>query len=227
VKPGCEFVETYCKKSSFPGTTVYHNNHNQILEKSKRATGASSQKSVILLVIDSVSHSNFIRNLPKSLEVLNSLYKSYIFEGMNKVGDNSYPNAIAFLAAKTREEFGDAGGYFDDRPLIWKDFTKAGYKTLYAEDYVDFNLFTYLAKGFRTKPTDHYLRPFFLNVYGSYLQRRSKFLCYGNQAIHNIEFNYLSQFLRKNKDSPKFALSWFNEIGHEYLNTVNVADKDL
>ncbi|VDN31732.1 unnamed protein product, partial [Cylicostephanus goldi] len=92
------------------------------------------------------------------ITILNSMYKSYIFEGMSKVGDNSYPNAVAFLAAKTRAEFGDAYGYFDDRPLIWKDFAQAGYETLYAEDFVDFNLFTYLAKGFRTKPSDHYLR---------------------------------------------------------------------
>ncbi|KIH50608.1 hypothetical protein ANCDUO_19311, partial [Ancylostoma duodenale] len=69
--------------------------------------------------------------------------------------------------------------------------------------------------------------PFWLNVYGSYLHRRSKFLCYGNHAMHNIELNYLSQFLRKNKDSPKFALNWLTEVGHDYLNTINVADEDF
>ncbi|KAK6758751.1 hypothetical protein RB195_016149 [Necator americanus] len=230
VQIGCEFVETYCKKNTFPGTTVYYNNHNQIITRQKNPTmkGSRSRKNVILIVFDSVSHSNFVRNMPKSLEVLKSLYNSSIFKGMNKIGDQSFPNAVAFLSGKNHQtEFGDVDGYFDDHPLIWKNFEKAGYTTYYAEDYPEFNLFFYLAKGFRKKPVHHYFRPFWLNVYGSFLHRRSKFLCYGNQAMHNIELNYLSQFLRKNKDSPKFALNWLTELGHDYLNTINVADDDF
>ncbi|VDM76487.1 unnamed protein product [Strongylus vulgaris] len=161
VQPGCEFVETYCRRNSFPRSTIYYNNHNQILERGEKSVvkASRSKKNVIVVVIDSVSHSNFIRNLPKSLEVLNTLYKSYIFDGMNKIGDNSFPNAVAFLAGKNHAtEFGNVYGHFDDRPLIWKNFEKAGYTTYYAEDFVDFNLFTYLAKGFRKKPVHHYLR---------------------------------------------------------------------
>ncbi|EYB91470.1 hypothetical protein Y032_0205g1912 [Ancylostoma ceylanicum] len=239
VQPGCEFVETYCKRATFPWTSIYHNNHNQILSKGNISKSMmSSKKSVILIVFDSVSHSNFIRSMPKSLEVLSSLYKSHIFKGMSKIGDNSFPNAVAFLSGKHHQtEFGDVMGYFDEHPLIWKDFEKAGYTTYYAEDYPKFNLFSYLAGGFRRKPVHHYFsnlgrthvycRPYWLNVYGSFLHRRSKFLCYGNQAMHNIELNYLSQFLRKNKDSPKFALNWLTELGHDYANTINVADEDF
>ncbi|KAK6016287.1 hypothetical protein OSTOST_18232, partial [Ostertagia ostertagi] len=70
----------------------------------------------------------------------------------------------------------------------------------YAEDYPKFNLFYYLAKGFRRKPVHHYFRPFWLNVYGSFLHRRN---------------------------SPKFALNWLTELGHDYMNQVNVADEDF
>lgn len=115
---------------------------------------------------------------------------------MSKIGDNSFPNAVAFLAGRARSlfrgvqrisnhsasgkhhqtEFGDVMGYFDEHPLIWKDFEKAvsqirypetyinyervlqGYTTYYAEDYPSFNLFFYLAKGFRRKPVHHYFR---------------------------------------------------------------------
>ncbi|KHJ92944.1 hypothetical protein OESDEN_07150 [Oesophagostomum dentatum] len=229
-KPGCEFIETYCQRTSFPKTTVYYNNHNQVLENTTKSASRapSTKKDVIIVLFDSVSHSTFIRSLPKSLEVLKSKYKSYIFDGFSKVGDNSFPNGVAFLAGKNGyTEFGDVRGYFDDHPIIWKDFRRAGYKTYYAEDYTDFNIFSYLAKGFRHKPVDCYLRPFWLNIYGSYLHRRSKYLCYGNHAMHNLELNYLSQFLKKNKDPPKFALNWFTEISHDYLNTVNVADDDF
>ncbi|KAK5967485.1 hypothetical protein GCK32_012661, partial [Trichostrongylus colubriformis] len=158
-RPGCEFMETYCAKTSFPRSTVYYNNHNQVLRRNSSTTtiDMASKKSVIVIVFDSMSHSNFIRNMPKSLEVLTSLYGSHIFEGMSKIGDQSFPNAVAFLAGRDHStEFGDTSGFFDDHPLIWKDFEKAGYSTYYAEDYPNFNLFYYLAKGFRRKPVHHY-----------------------------------------------------------------------
>lgn len=47
---------------------------------------------------------------------------------------------------------------FDDWPFIWRNFSAAGYATLYAEDYPDYNLFTYLSNGFRKPPTDAYFR---------------------------------------------------------------------
>ncbi|XGW05133.1 hypothetical protein V3C99_015926 [Haemonchus contortus] len=229
IRPGCEFIETYCKKqrslekSSTTITTTkcsggtFH-----------RLPSIAGKKSVIVIVFDSVSHSNFIRNMPKSLEVLTSLYGSHIFDGMSKIGDQSFPNAVAFLAGRDyATEFGDTKGLFDNHPLIWKGFEQAGYSTYYAEDYPNFNLFYYLAKGFRRKPVHHYFRPFWLNVYGSYPHRRSKFLCYGNHAMHNIQLNYLSQFLHKYKDSPKFALNWLTELGHDYMNQINVADEDF
>lgn len=31
----------------------------------------------------------------------------------------------------------------------------------------------------------------------------------------------------KSSDSPKFALNWLTELGHDYLNTINVADDDF
>uniref|UniRef100_A0A8L8KD74 Sulfatase domain-containing protein n=1 Tax=Heligmosomoides polygyrus TaxID=6339 RepID=A0A8L8KD74_HELPZ len=226
-KPGCEFMETRCKKASFPGSVVYSNNHNQVLRRNISSPSVAGKRSVILIVFDSVSHSNFIRSMPKSLQV-SKLYKSYVFEGMSKVGDQSFPNAVAFLAGKGQFlEFGNTDGYFDDHPLIWKDFEKSGYSTYYAEDYPKFNLFFYLAKGFKRKPVHHYFRPFWLNVYGSFMHRRSKFLCYGNSAMHGLQLNYLSQFLLKYKGTPQFALNWHTELGHDYMNQINVADDDF
>ncbi|VDL79319.1 unnamed protein product [Nippostrongylus brasiliensis] len=179
VKLVCEFVETRCKKTTFPGTIVYYNNHNQVLKRADAECSLATKKSVILIVLDSVSHSNFVRNMPKSLEVLKSLYKSHVFDGMSKVGDQSFPNAVAFLTGREHTaDFGDTSGFFDDHPLIWKNFAQKGFVTSYAEDYPEFNLFSYLARGFRRKPVHHYL-------------------------------------------------SWFTELGHDYMNMVNVADEDF
>ncbi|CAD6193934.1 unnamed protein product [Caenorhabditis auriculariae] len=221
-----EFVEVSCERTSFIKTTVYSNNHNQLIPH--KSDFEKTLPSVLIIVLDSVSHSNFVRTLKKTLEVLKTEYNSFIFDGMNKIGDHSFSNAVAFMAGKMADrEFGDVLNYFDDHALIWKDFAKTGYKTFYSEDYPAFNLFNYLSKGFKTKPVDHYLRPFWLNIYGSYVHRRSANLCYGNQAMHRLQLRYFSQFLKAYRGEPKFGISWFTELGHDYLNQVSVGDADL
>lgn len=234
-------MEVSCQRSWFPRTRVYSNNHNQIVKISK-TTSSLSKPSVIVIVLDSVSHSNFRRTMNKTLGILQNRYGSFVFDGMTKVGDNSISNAVGFFAGKWYDsEFGDVHGFFDDHDIIWKRFAESGYRTHYAEDYPGFNLFNYLAKGFRKKPVDHYFRPFWLNVYWSYVHRRSKNLCYGNHRMHNLQLNYLSQFISKYKgepvlnhvlelllaDQPRFAVSWFTELGHDWLNQVRYGDADF
>lgn len=46
--------------------------------------------------------------------------------------------------------------------LIFKDFMKAGYTTLYNEDFVLGSTFTYKMNGFDKPPTDWYPRPFWI-----------------------------------------------------------------
>uniref|UniRef100_A0A1I7XKY9 Transmembrane protein n=1 Tax=Heterorhabditis bacteriophora TaxID=37862 RepID=A0A1I7XKY9_HETBA len=123
---------------------------------------------------------------------------------------SSWLNLNCFYRCYDRTEGDDIAINYSDWKLI------ANYTTYYAEDYPSFNLFYYLAKGFRNKPVDHYFRPFWLNVYWSYLHRKSKHLCYGNEAMHNLQLHYLSQFIQK-----------YEELGHDYLNQVNVGDEDL
>ncbi|KAF1751610.1 hypothetical protein GCK72_018164 [Caenorhabditis remanei] len=230
-KIDAEFIEVSCQRIWFPRTRVYSNNHNQIKpipRQSQKQFTPAPKASVIIIVLDSVSHSNFRRTMNKTLEALHTHYGSFIFDGMTKVGDNSFSNAVGFFAGKWwNTEFGDVHGFFDDHELIWKRYRKEGYRTLYSEDYPGFNLFNYLSKGFKKKPVDHYFRPFWLNVYWSYVHRRSKNLCYGNNRMHNLQLNYLSQFISKYKDQPKFAVSWFTELGHDWLNQVRYGDDDI
>ncbi|ULT88922.1 hypothetical protein L3Y34_007844 [Caenorhabditis briggsae] len=225
-----EFVEVSCQRTWFPRTRVYSNNHNQItpIQKKEPANKNETASSVIIIVLDSVSHSNFRRTMNKTLEALHTHYGSFIFDGMTKVGDNSFSNAVGFFAGKWWDtEFGDVHGFFDEHDLIWKRYREKGYRTLLSEDYPGFNLFNYLSKGFEKKPVDHYFRPFWLNVYWSYVHRRSKNLCYGNHRMHNLQLNYLSQFITKYSDRPKFGVSWFTELGHDWLNQVRYGDDDL
>ena len=90
-------------------TEVYKNIHSQIVPNTKRllelekilpSEQRHKQNHVIMLIIDSVSRLNFLRLCPKTVEVLKNWYNATFFEGMTRVGDNSYMNALAFLAGK-------------------------------------------------------------------------------------------------------------------------------
>lgn len=125
----CEFIEVSCWKN-FPPIRIYSNLHSQIVVKKdiveqKRET---KKPGVLLFVLDSVSQNNWKRNLPRTLSVLENEYSSTVFEGFTKVGDNSFPNAAAFLAGiRTMtvgydDELKPEDGFFDSWPIIWKDF---------------------------------------------------------------------------------------------------------
>ncbi|TKR88640.1 hypothetical protein L596_012849 [Steinernema carpocapsae] len=97
----CEFVEVDCQKP-FPPLSIYSNLHAKIIPNKTFAEKIPKSKkpNVILFVLDSVSEANWRRALPKTLKVLQEEYKSTVFKGFNKVGDNSFPNAVAFLTVK-------------------------------------------------------------------------------------------------------------------------------
>jgi len=86
--------------------------------------------------------------------------------GYGRVGDNTYPNVMALLTGKLAEE--RPFGTIDWAPLLWKNFSAAGYRTLLLEDgYVGNHVFTVWdwvdvfnsPRGFRSVPTDYYFRP--------------------------------------------------------------------
>lgn len=74
---------------------------------------------------------------------------------------------------------------------------------------------------------DYYLRPFWVQLWGSFLHRRSTHLCFGNTPSHMLQLNYLKQFLVKHHGRAKFALQWHTELGHEWLNQLTLGDNDL
>ena len=84
--------------------------------------------------------------------------------GYSRVGDNTYPNAMALLTGQLAEE--RPGGPIDGAPFLWKDFSTAGYRTLLVEDgFVENHVFNIWVEGFNSPggfysvPSDYYFRP--------------------------------------------------------------------
>ncbi|XP_064477884.1 uncharacterized protein LOC135391530 isoform X2 [Ornithodoros turicata] len=211
---------------------IYSNIHPVVVPKPAATHGLAQPYNVLVFGLDSVSRLSMLRLLPKTYTYLTKVLECTVLRGMNKVGDNTFPNLVALLTG--REAYTQikhphgTNETFDDLPLIWKEFAEIGYETLYAEDFPQFGTFNYLAEGFRDPPADHYLRPFWLAVEQSYLLRTSSNLCLGNVAKHRIQIDYLRQLITKQPlKRPYFAFSFLVEISHEYMQQTAAADEDF
>ncbi|XP_077491202.1 uncharacterized protein LOC144101852 [Amblyomma americanum] len=192
----------------------------------------SELPSVLVFGLDSISRLSMMRLLPKTYTFLTDTLGAVVLRGMNKVGDNTFPNLVALLTGKEAytqvKHPGVSGETFDDVPFIWKDFSREGYLTLFAEDFPEFGVFNYLARGFRYPPTDFYFRPYSLAMESSFLVRTSSNLCFGNVPKHKLQMDYVQRFIEVNNGSqPYFAFSFLVEISHEYMQQVAAADEDI
>ncbi|GMR40942.1 hypothetical protein PMAYCL1PPCAC_11137, partial [Pristionchus mayeri] len=201
--------------------------------KSEKEEDVDEKPSVFIFVLDSVANSQAIRSLPKTISLMEHEFDSVNLRHVNKVGENSHPNGIAFLIGKMisdmdRGIFGKGKEtaewnethacyrYFDDEPFILKEFTKKGYKSLMAEDWAN-GVFNYPnCWGFKNAPVTHYMRPF--QVYYEEDLKQSRELMGEEQCFeyHTFLFNYLTKFMHAYKESPKIAMVWASEVAHNY-----------
>ncbi|XP_055937727.1 uncharacterized protein LOC129967083 [Argiope bruennichi] len=233
-----DFVYVSCY--NFAGIAFYTNIHCHINTKNKNLNTTNNSKNidavynVIILGIDSLSRLSFIRHLPRTYKFLIKNLNAFVFRGMTKVGDNTFPNLGAILTGKSVFEnelpkVENPTGTYDMWPCLWKNFSRSGYATLFAEDRPDIGLFNYLRGGFKDAPTDHYMRPFWLVVQTSKLHRVSSNLCFGNIPKHLLQLQYTRDFIMKYSKikQPIFSFTFFVELSHDYVSQVASADGDF
>ena len=121
--------------------------------------------------------------------------------GYNRVADNTHPNVMALLTGQLAEE--RPSGSIDLAPLLWKDFSANGYRTIYVEDtYTENHIFsvgvnmTYSDRGFRSVPTDYYFRPLSVAMSADHSlldwRPKSRRLCTGPKLEHELLLNWVS-----------------------------------
>ncbi|CAH1724499.1 unnamed protein product [Aphis gossypii] len=222
-EPLTDFIYVSC--TNLFGITVYSNFHAYARRRPEvRKFKDDMELGVAVIGIDSISRLNFMRQMVNSYNFINKEMNGDVMHGFTKVGENTFPNVIPMLTG--RSFITEHNNKFDDWPYVWKDFSKEGAATLYAEDQPEFNMFDYLAKGITLQPTLHYMRTYWLAVEQSMLYKMSSPGCLGPTPKHLIYFDYLKSFLKVYKDSPVFLFSLFNEVSHDFVNTVGVIDID-
>ncbi|PIO57953.1 hypothetical protein TELCIR_20626, partial [Teladorsagia circumcincta] len=82
-------------------------------------------------------------------------------------------------------------------------------------------VYTYRLKGFRNKPTDHYLRPIFKE------HEKIGGVCLGSEPLHKTWFRYAREFMRVYRDMPRFLLMHQGLLSHDDINLIEVEDADV
>ncbi|CAI2352335.1 unnamed protein product [Caenorhabditis sp. 36 PRJEB53466] len=184
---------------------------------------------VYFLGFDSLSQMSFRRKLPKTVKFLEETLGSTVLNGYNIVGDGTPQAFIPILTAQTetelpltRKRYKEANYVDDVYPFVWKNYSDAGYVTMYAEDAFNIGTFTYRLKGFRNQPTDHYTRTLFEEV--EKLNNRN---CIGSIPLHRMWFQNGRQFMKTYHDVPRFLLMHQSLLSHDDINQVDVEDEDL
>jgi hypothetical protein len=103
---------------------------------------------ILFIGIDSVSHVNFKRFMPKTQELLTEGLGAVEFFGRNKVSASTQGNLMPTITGcKMSRKNTNPESYDEDCTFIWKRFAGLGYRTLRAED--DFGLFKQFYPAFK------------------------------------------------------------------------------
>ncbi|GMS80429.1 hypothetical protein PENTCL1PPCAC_2604, partial [Pristionchus entomophagus] len=204
------------------------------LKKVEKEVKESDKKrwSVLMISFDSVSQMTFRRKLPKTVKYLEEELGTIVLNGYNIVGDGTPQAFIPILTGATEEElpltrkrFSKSSFVDDTYPFIWRNFSDAGYVTMFAEDQAYLGMFNYRLKGFNKPPTDHYTRPYFKQLEGKIGNTNAQ--CIGSDIQHKHWLRYGREFVDSYSDRPRFGLMHHCVYSHDDINLIGLIDEDL
>lgn len=229
-----EFVKVECFVRNM---SIYKDFHaftplkEKVEERCNTSRPEGPSVSVLVVGVDAVSRLNLYRTMPKTIKFLKDVLNAVEMLGYNKVADNTFPNLVPVLAGLTEKELRNTcwptvRTVFDNCPLIWKNYSKAGYRTAFAEDASWMGTFTYTKYGFHKQPTDYYTRIFnkLAEDEIGHEQRSNAKLCTGSRLSLDVLLAYASKFAITMLNRLSFGFFWGASISHDYLNLPKYAD---
>ncbi|XP_052852790.1 uncharacterized protein LOC128262525 [Drosophila gunungcola] len=197
-------------------------------EENNSSNDSTPPISVMILGLDSVSHLNLLRQMPKTVQYMRNNMSQVEFWGFNKIGNNTYPNLIGLLtglSATESQKYWLKQNSMDGLPLIWKEFKKAGYNTSFAEDMAIYSMFYYGKPGFKHPTTDHNFQDFMVSMY---ILRQSSSVadthCVGERTFIDVLLEMNDRLLPHKQRYPFFSFYWWANGFHEFFNSPRLAD---
>ncbi|XP_054164693.1 uncharacterized protein LOC128962340 [Oppia nitens] len=193
----------------------------------KTGTGANDDgvPNILLLAIDATSYVNFKRHFHRTGQLVRD-HKFYELYGYNKVGTNTFPNMIPFLTGHRPDDLVSDDKlrsiYFDDWPLIWKDYRNHGFLTAFLEEMSWCGLFHFNLNGFLHKPTDYQTRPFHMEI----MDEKYNYYCYNDmtETQHSLDWTYDFVKAMNQRKQQYFAYISVSEMTHDWINAGHFLD---
>ena len=228
-----EFIRVTC--FSQEKTVLYRYFHAFVLDKpevEQRCREAEKRHpgdmfNIITLGMDSMSRSNFVRQMPRTRTFILRQLGGIEMLGYNKVGDNTLPNMAALLAGKYLKESLDVDPNAhlpaDFLPLVFRNYSERGYRIIFGEDDPDIATFNYLRKGFLKPPADYYIRPYVLAMYWE-KSLRSNYFCLGRHTDTELLIEYVTRLLGKVGPKRHFVHLFLSRMTHDHVNKASSVD---
>ncbi|XP_015929493.2 uncharacterized protein [Parasteatoda tepidariorum] len=201
------------------------------VEEKKSKLIPSSHLNVILYGIDSISKLNFFRHFRQTKAFLKDKMNIFDMKGYTKVADNTFPNLVPMLTGYFVDYFWNESiadtFFFDNMNLIWKDYSRQGYRTFFAEDAPFNGIFNYYKRGFLEQPTDYYYRPLALMIEKSVVRHEAKkynSTCLNSDLEMDLINDYLKNFVKTMGSRPYFAFVMHSTLTHDLVNYASYTD---
>lgn len=148
--------------------------------------------------------------------------------------DNTFPNLMAILTgynsslAYSKCE-PHLTGKLDSCPFVWSNFRNAGYVTAYGEDEASISTFNYHKVGFKSPPTDYYMRPYMLAAEKNLpiKKKHSLSFCLGYKHSADHIYDYAIDFATQYKKDASFGLFWTNTFSHNDISDPSSMDQKI
>lgn len=190
----------------------------------------SDRLSVLILTVDSVSRVNVHRHMPRTAEYLTNEMRAVEMFGYNKLGDNTFPIISTILMGMSGDEVNKKcrkNENLDRCPFIWKEFSRRGYRTAFAEDSVIISAFSPIKPGFVDKPTDYYLRPTMLAEHQSVPRtpwNQDDYYCFAKRIQVPVLLTYARDFAARMSHRPHFGYFHTSGLTHDDMNWAQLVD---
>ncbi|CAG5127797.1 unnamed protein product [Candidula unifasciata] len=236
-----EFLKVECTNKTFEvvSKTFFclvpkHNEFDEtdLLNFKKRQVISSPKETlnIIMIGMDSLPRNQFLRGCNKTYSYLINSLKSFDLTMHSQLGENTFPNFLPLFGGTSYDEimkWWSDENYMDTFDLIFSTFEKAGYQTLYTEDWPRIGAFHYLKKGFRRPFARYNTRPLTLAMsdekdiweYDSY--------CAGNQLEMSFLLDYVSRFLQTFRNKPVFVVAMLGKPTHDQPTDAKMFDEHL
>uniref|UniRef100_A0A1A9WFK3 Uncharacterized protein n=1 Tax=Glossina brevipalpis TaxID=37001 RepID=A0A1A9WFK3_9MUSC len=226
VPKNIKYMLIECRKSA-RNSLVYQDglffifNHKNRTKYSRKDQKNTLRKFGILLFgIDSVSHFNARRTMPRVVKYMQT-HNWYELSGYNKIGENTFPNLMAVLTGfnltdvqnicKPRLPWG-----LNNCSTLFKTLRRQRFLTAFAEDECSINTFNYDKAGFRREPTDYYQRPLLLALEDRlmYKNHYGNRFCIGQKRYVEYIYDFGLEFAERFLGQTIFGLFWINSVSH-------------